>query len=177
MNNEFELKVQALLDGQLAGRERRHVETRLASDETSLRLLEELRWTKDLLAGNEPTVALPESREFYWSKIRAEILRAEKAAVHPSAADAFLWVAWKKYLAPLSGFALVLFLVLGILRFYNFDASEARTRFLAQVESPSEEMGAFSFRSQTENIFVIWLYERPGHARSEVSTVKDMVIQ
>ena len=36
----------------------------------ALALADELRMTRAVLAGNEPERAVPESREFYWSKVR-----------------------------------------------------------------------------------------------------------
>jgi hypothetical protein len=177
MNREFELKVQAFLDGELSKRESRRVERQLALDQESSWLLEELRWTKNVLAANEPSVGLSGSREYYWHGIEREILRAERATASEPTALPFSWLIWKKCLAPLSGLALAALVVLGILEFYSFDASGPRSRFLAQVESPSEEMGAFSFRSQSDNIFVIWLYERSSQKHSEISLVNDMFIQ
>ena len=177
MNRDFQLRVQAFLDGELTEHETRQVERRLSSDEASSHLLEELRWTKNVLAANEPIAVIPETRDFYWSKIRGDILLMGRPVAPGPQAQAFLWLVWKKCFAPFSGLALMLMVVWGIMSFYSLDASGARGRFLAQVESPSEEMGAFSFRSQSDNVFVIWLYERSAHTQSEISLVRDIVIQ
>jgi len=79
MKSEFALKVQAYLDGELSEREARRVAEELRSEPEAQALLAELRNTTSALRENEPTVALPESREFFWGKIEREITRAEAA--------------------------------------------------------------------------------------------------
>ena len=70
MNAEFQLKLQAHLDGELSERESREIETALATDAEARALLAELRNTCGALAGFEAELKLPEERAFYWSKIR-----------------------------------------------------------------------------------------------------------
>lgn len=152
MKFELELKLQAYLDGELSAREIRSVDAMLEQDAEARTLLMELRNTRGALSGNEPEVALPESREFYWGKIQREILKQEQQpAVHRG------WdilVAWRRYLAPIAGFALVMLLAIGTLRYTPSD-------YLAEVENLSENTGSLSFRSQSENMFVVWVYEKP----------------
>ena len=68
-------------------------------------------------------------------------------------------------------------LVVAIVQFFNIDTNFGSSKYLAHVESPSEEMGAFSFSSQSDNVFVIWLYDRPPEFQREMSYVNDIVIQ
>jgi hypothetical protein len=71
-------------------------------------LVGELRITKGFLAGNEPEAKLLENGDFYWSKIRRESEREEKAAAQPAGVS---WTfAWRRLMAPLSGVALIAFL-------------------------------------------------------------------
>ena len=56
----------------------------LARDREAAALLEELRNTRAALAGFEAEVRLPESREFFWSKIEREIQRLEAPAPRPA---------------------------------------------------------------------------------------------
>jgi len=177
MERDQELKLQALVDGQLSNREARRLERWLTSDQEAAALLEELRWTKNVLTANPPQMVVPESREFYWSKIQRAILRVEpdRAAKPDFRLSPFLQ--WKKWLTPISGLALFLLVAWGTFNIVNLDANRLHARVLAQVESPSEEMSAFSFRSQSQNVFVVWLYERTTETRPEVSLVNDMIIQ
>ena len=80
MNREFDLKLQAYLDGELGAREARQLEARVQADPRAQALLSELRTTAGCLRGNEPEYKLPETREFYWSKIERAIESAQKTA-------------------------------------------------------------------------------------------------
>ena len=97
-----ELKLQALLDGELDAREAREVEGLLANDIQAAALMQELKWTKAAAVGNEVAVALPETREFYWGKIsRAIAVEERKAAATASPERAW----WLKFLYPVTGLA------------------------------------------------------------------------
>jgi len=157
MNQELQLKLQSYLDGEVSSREARRVAKLLEQNAEARALVGELRATRDFLAGNEPVVNLPESREFYWSKIQREILRAESA---PSPVSAGWLFAWRRYLAPLAGVAFVMFLGLGTVRYYDLTPFDLATRHLTEVENHSEHTSSFSFRSHTENMFVVWVYDK-----------------
>src|SRR5262245_34104853 len=107
MNMEQQLKVQAWLDGELPEAEARQIEGLVNGDQQAQALVTELRTTKSTLAGNEPQLTLPESREFFWGKIQREIERLDKAAVKSRPTP---WVLdWRRWMAPLSGVALIAF--------------------------------------------------------------------
>jgi anti-sigma-K factor RskA len=166
MNGELELRLQAYLDGELSGRQARAVERRLADDAEARQLLEALRNTRTLLAGNELSRAVPASREFYWSKIQRGIERAESPAGRT--AYGALWerlLAWRRYLAPVAGVALVLFLAVGTFNLYN--VRETPQRYLAEVENLSEHTASCSFRSHSENMFVVWVYDKSRDAEAD----------
>ena len=61
----------------------------VARDAEAADLVAELRNTRRALAGFEPGLKVPESREFYWSKIERAIERQEPA---PEPAEAFLFL-------------------------------------------------------------------------------------
>src|SRR6266513_3336151 len=75
MKQELQLKLQAYLDGELPDGEAREAAGLLAQDAEARALLAELKKTRAALAGFETDIKLPESREFYWSKIEREIQR------------------------------------------------------------------------------------------------------
>src|SRR4051794_25606320 len=109
MDSEDQLKVQAFLDGELPEKEAREVASRLAQDAEATALLNELRNTRKAIKESEPRLQLPESREFYWSKIQRDIERqapASAARERPSVHSL-----WRRILIPLSGLALVLLAV------------------------------------------------------------------
>ncbi len=176
MKPDWELKLQAYLDGELSERQARRVAAWLANDTQAQQLAAELRHTKTLLGENLPEAHLPESREFYWSKIERAIQRAEaspeRAAFNP-------WRLWQRYVAPLAGLALVAFLAVAVV---NHSTGPDLGGSLAEVENLSEHVGSFSFRSQSENMFVVWLYERGQTAQAsesepEPEELDDLVIQ
>jgi anti-sigma factor RsiW len=153
MKAELELKLQAYLDGELSVGEAREVEASLARDSEAQQLLTELRTTVGVLRDNEPQVTLPESRDFYWSKIERAIERAEPEPVAPLLA---FWYSLRRILVPVAGVALVLFLGIASLK---VNTASDPLAHLVEVESLSEHVSSFSFRSQSQNMFVVWLHE------------------
>jgi len=125
-----------------------------------------LRMTKGFLTGNELEAPLPEALDFHWSKIRREIERLDNVeAVHPRVSWSF---AWRRLLAPLSGVALVAFVTVVSLNFLNQPPIEDALANLVEVENPSEHIGSISYKSQAENMFVVWLYDKESD--TEVKT-------
>jgi len=163
MKLESELELQAYLDGELSPRQARKVAAAVAQDEPARLLLAELKWAKTAMAGAEPELKVPETPEFYWSKIRREIERVEQPA-QPKLAPRFL-LAWRRMMAPLAGVALVTFLTVYSFRLY--DGAQTAKRHPAIVENLSEHTGAYSFRSQAENMFVVWVYDRSGETSGD----------
>lgn len=166
MNQDVKLKLQAFGDGELSGREAEAVRALLERDAEARQLLDELKVTTAVLRENEPQHALPESPEFYWSKIERAIAQTSPEPVSPLVA---FWFAFRRGMAPITGFALVL--LLGVISL-KFQGGSNSLSHLAEVESLSEHVTSFSFRSQSENMFVVWLSEK-GEQQPE-PTPEDM---
>jgi anti-sigma-K factor RskA len=164
MNKELQTQLLAYVDGELTERDARRVARVLAQDGEARAVMEELQMTKRLLKEHEPELKLPESREFYWSKIERAILQAEKTP--PESVGARF--NWRKILAPLAGLATVVALGFAALHFadYDFPFGDSIGQ-LAEVENESEHMGSFSFRSQSGNMFVVWIYDRTPEVEAE----------
>lgn len=168
MKRDLELKLQAWVDGELAAGETREVAALAEADGAAQALAAELRLTKGFLAGNEPEIALPESHDFHWSKIRRAIERTEH---QPAPVPALSWAAaWRRMLAPLSGVALVALVTAVSLNFFGKSQEDDTLATLTEVENPSEHIGSISYRSQAENMFVVWLYDK----ETETETMSDM---
>jgi hypothetical protein len=101
MDLETQLKVQAYLDGELPEAESREIGNLVARDREALALHTELRNTRTALVGSEIGVELPESREFFWSKIQREIQRLEPSEPAPVPVPWF--VRLRRLLAPAAG--------------------------------------------------------------------------
>ena len=77
--NEIQLKVQALVDGELTGREAEALQQRINDDAKLQQLHARLTQMRGLIADSELPRPLPESGDFYWNKI-AETIEHEKRA-------------------------------------------------------------------------------------------------
>lgn len=168
MNRDLQLKLQAFLDGELCEREARRVSDWIETDAEARALLSELRWAKSALCGGaELERPVPENREFYWSKIERAIDRLEKV---PEDCGERNWLLrWRRFLAPAA--SLVLVAVLAVVGVKSFTPSAEA--YLAEVEMPSQHVGAYSFRSQRENMFVVWVYERVPESEPEIQLIDD----
>jgi len=166
MDFDAQLKLQSYLDGELSESETREVAKLLAQDQEATLLLGELRNTRQALKGSEGIVQLPESREFYWSKISRQIERLdrpERSEQKPS----FIF-RLQRFLVPLSG-AVALTVLLGI-AVLNGGSGAA----LGETELATEDMGAITFRSDSEGITTVWLYNR-GESEFTDDTADDSV--
>lgn len=146
MNAETQLKMQAYVDGELPSGEAAKVEALLASDAGARQLAASLKATRDALRDNEPQLAVPESREFYWSKIAREIERLEAQPARPAPQP---WLRWaRRWLVPVGGVAVLagLLAVLSVNRNPSLAASTSRMI-----------PGAISFYLQDEDVTIVWI--------------------
>jgi anti-sigma factor RsiW len=148
MEYQEQLKLQAYLDGELSESEARKVTEWLGRDREAAALLNELRQTHDALAGFEEGMRLPESREFYWSRIQREILRQEAPA--PAQAAVPWLIGLRRMLVPLSGVALVV--LAGLLASNVFQSTP-----FTVAETALADSGAFTYHDYTSGTTVVWL--------------------
>jgi hypothetical protein len=57
---------------------------------------------------------------------------------------------------------------LGVLTAKVYDAAtfNSSAQHLAEIQNLSDETGSYSFRSQSENMFVVWVYDREQESAS-----------
>lgn len=156
INHETELKLQAYLDGELSSSEAMAVGELAARDREVRSLIEELQATRTLLRDNELELKVPESQEFYWSKIRRQIERAEQAQNAEEGKTAVSpW--WIRFWVPAGVVgALVVFVALAL---RNPQASGPALAMddSHEIETPLEETSSFSFRSEAAAMTVVWV--------------------
>ena len=148
MNLDFQLKLQAYLDGELPAAEARELERTLAADAPARALLAELRNTSAALAQFEAGAKHPESREFFWSKIQREIARAEKAPAPVRESASF----WRRFLIPAgaaASLALAALLALPVVLGGRGGA--------VSVETLLVDSGAMTYRDDAERMTLVWL--------------------
>ncbi len=157
MNEDFGIRLQAYLDGELDSRGRQEVEATLSTDPQARALEQELRMVGEALKAADPVVSVPESREFYWSKIARSIEAAEVAGDRVSPAVAGSFAAWlRRAVLPLSGVAAACLMLLVSLR----QGALPVVAMPGETESPLAETGALTFRSEAERVTVVWLYDK-----------------
>ena len=149
--NEKELKLQAYLDKELAADEKQQLESSYLQDPKANALLAELRMVRSVLKGYEDQTKLPESREFYWSKVERGIRAAERAELSPSQ-NTGLRTWWRKWLMPAGAFAALA--IAGWL-------AGTQTGFFGSAaplgESSLDDTGAFTYRDFSTSTTLVWL--------------------
>ncbi|MDB6110786.1 MAG: putative transrane anti-sigma factor [Pedosphaera sp.] len=171
MNHDAQLRLQAYLDGELPEQEAAEVKGRLARDPEAQLLLAELQNTSKALSGHEAEAKLPESREFFWSRIQREIQLQERLAEPVPKAP---WTSWLQgQFAPAGGLAFVAIL-LTVLVFH----SRAGAGQYGEMELASDDMGAYTFRDQKDKMTMVWFYDRNNDSQfTETSPFASVVPQ
>ena len=87
--------------------------------------------------------------------------------------------AWRRLMAPLSGVALIAFLSILSLNVFQRQSVDDGAKYLVEVENLSEDIGSISYRSQSENMFVVYLYKKDQEAEAdpEAEPVDDLLLQ
>jgi len=148
MDEQSQLKLQAYLDGELRPSECREVEDWLVHDAEAVALLAELRQTNAAMATFESQIEVPESREFYWSKIEREIQRQHRVGTVRTGDS--LIARWRRLLVPAGAVAAVVAAgLLAVLQMAGGPTSESEMA-LADTE-------AFTYRDFDKGMTLVWL--------------------
>ena len=148
MEYQDQLKLQAYVDGELPEAEAREMANRLAQDQAAAALVTELRQTRQAFGAFEEDLRLPESRDFYWSKIKREIERLERAPT-PVAARPPLIARLRRFLVPAAGLALLV--IAGLVATQN--SSEPG----APIETALADPGAMIYHDYSAGATFVWL--------------------
>jgi anti-sigma factor RsiW len=150
MKEDLQLKLQAYLDGELSSGEAQAMTELLAQDAAARDLLVELTNTRAALLSHESEIKVPDSREFYWSKIRRQIDREEQAA--PAIKSVSIMERLRRLLVPAGTVAA---LMLGVMIIQQqlgqggFSAMEA--------DGNHEDSEAFTYRDYETGTTLVWL--------------------
>ncbi len=146
MEYEAQLKLQAFLDGELSEAETKEAVNWLAKDREAVALLGELRNTRQAMVGFEIGVELPESREFFWSKIQREIEAQAPAPALAQPAPSLASIL-RRFLAPATAVA-----VLGIAMIVAF-----RPSAVLPAETALADPSAFTYHDFSAGATLVWL--------------------
>jgi anti-sigma factor RsiW len=152
MKHEQQLKIQALLDGELSPQETAQTAAWIESSPDAQALYHELRATSQLITQGEPIHTLSESRQFYWSQIDRQIQAAQTS--EPSTSSPLPW--WLKLLAPVSAAAALLAALVAI----NLSLKDPDLLASQEIESSLEEIRTFSFHAPQAGMTVVWVENR-----------------
>ncbi len=163
MEYEEQLKLQAYLDGELPEREAQQIAKRVTAEPEAAALLTELRQTRQAVAMFEQELKLPESRDFFWSKIERELRRAE-AQPEPAVAPIVPWlVQLRRWLVPAAGVALVAVVSLLSIR-------ETGTPSRSHIETALADSGAVTYHDYNNGATLVWL---PYPAENDIADPDD----
>lgn len=170
-SDEEMLELQSFLDGELAGGKAKAWEERLREDLDWQALAGELTWVKETIRAHEKVVPVPETRDFYWSKIsagiEAETLRnqGKKAGKIPFWRGIFL-----RWAVPVTlGVAALTFMILpesggsGGSGIKQVDKSAGLPKVSLALGHEFEvpmQAPTMVFRSEKDNMTVIWVETR-----------------
>jgi anti-sigma factor RsiW len=162
MDYKAQLKLQSLLDGELPEGKASAVAQWVAKDREAAALLEELRNTRGALAGFDAEVRLPESREFFWSKVEREIQRLETPAPKPARVSYLALV--RRFLVPASAVAVVLIAGLMLIP----PAGSTGRTVATEIETALADSGAFTYRDYSAGTTLVWLSYPADNEASEI---------
>jgi anti-sigma factor RsiW len=153
MTQEQQLKLQAFLDNELSEVEAQEISKWIATDPEAAALHAELKNTRQAMSGFEAGIKLPETREFYWSKIQREINRTEQQQQKQPVQESspFAWLL--RTLMPASAAALVALTALLAIKNLN----PGTTIGAPELSTALADSGAFTYRDNQEGMTVVWL--------------------
>jgi anti-sigma factor RsiW len=151
MNEEQQLKLQAFVDGELPDNEAREVSTWLARDAEAIALSRELRNTRQALKNSDVNVRVPESREFYWSKIQRAIERLQPVPGRVETGSWFQTI--RRILLPAGSIALLA--LVGII--IGGQTGLWRTAGGPDSEMAVADSGAFTYHDYANGTTLVWV--------------------
>ena len=154
--NETELRVQALVDGELTGTEADALRVRIEGDDELRELHARLSAARGLMDGAELPRTLPESGDFHWSQISQAIEREDRQ--NRRLAKPSIGSGWPlRWLTPLAGAACILLLLSSPSR---HDGPPDLGLLLSsdhELELSDDEIDVMTYNTGDDNMSIVWL--------------------
>ncbi|MDP7048409.1 MAG: hypothetical protein QF721_03060 [Verrucomicrobiota bacterium] len=154
--NETELRVQALVDGELAGTEADELRARIQGDDALRELHARLTAARGLMDGAELPRPLPEPGDFHWSQISEAIEREDRQArrlAKPSTRAGWL-LSW---LPPLAGAACILLLLTSPSRHDGPPDLGIMLGSDHELELSDDTIDVMTYNTGDDNMSIVWL--------------------
>jgi anti-sigma factor RsiW len=169
MKQQQHLKLQAWVDGELSESEARRLAVSVAEDPAAEALVSELRGLKTAMRGAEMACAVPDSREFFWSKIQRQIEREARQAPVPEPAP---WLRlWQRIALPLAGLAAAACVVLVVVKPSHPAIALASPG--DEVTATSDTMDTMTYHDQSTGLTIVWLQDNSATAPAGAASVDD----
>ena len=164
--------LQAWLDGELSEAQAEQMRLLAAADPDAARLLAELRLAKAAVLEHERLTQVPESREFYWSKIERQIRAAAvpQNAANREAQDRVWPLLWRRWFSPLAAVAAVAAVLLVAL---NQPAPDGT---LDNVSTTADGLEARTIRDKSTGMTIVFLQETdasPSEAAPQAARTRE----
>ena len=166
MNQDLQLKLQAYVDGELPSSEAQSVTRLLSQDAEARDLLVELTNTRAVLLSHESEIKVPDSREFYWSKIRRQIEREEQSA--PVRESVSMMERIRRLLVPAGAVAAAMLGVLIIQQ--QLGPAGAGGHAVSGTDSAHEDSETFTYRDYGSGTTLVWLSYPAENEFAEMDT-------
>jgi len=165
IDHNLQLKIQAFLDGELSEVEAREVAAFIASNAEAAALHAELKNTRRAMVAFEADIKVPETREFYWSRISREISKLEQTPAVKTAPTFWqLLAGWMKPIGAVAAVALV-----GALAWHQTTTENLDAMVTAQMDADS-----ITFQNDDDGVTFVW-FTYPAENRvandSDVNTL------
>jgi anti-sigma factor RsiW len=159
MNLEEQLKLQALLDGELPPAEASEVSGRIGRDPAAAALLAELKHTRQTLQQAESPRRLQESRELYWSKIERDLRRFSPPS--PARSESGLFFKLRLLILPTAAVAALIIVTLAG-HFYPQPVVQRKTADAdaTTVEPALASTDAMTYRDASEGTTLVWFSDK-----------------
>lgn len=146
MKLETMLEIQSSVDGQLGNQRREAVARLLSSDTEARQLHQQLTAVRMALRQHEPAIAVPASREFYWSQIERRLQGRDTSGVSTPSLSLGIW----RWLAPMVGVSAVV----AVIALQPFASSGLRS---FPVGPGSPQANTVTFSSEADGVTIHWI--------------------
>jgi anti-sigma factor RsiW len=152
MNEEQQLRLQAFLDHELGEQEARDVASWVARDREAAALVRELRNTRQALSQAGQDQRVPETREFYWSKLEREIQRLQPS--EPVQIPSLPWMARFRRVLVSAGAVAALAVIVFVAGHQSGFLGWFRG---AQTEMTAADAGMFTYKDYANGTTLVWM--------------------